>query len=252
MDFTNKVVIITGASSGIGAASAILFAKHGAKLSLIARNEQRLKTVAEKCREANGFEHIYLALDLTAEGSCNSVVNQTVAKFGRIDVLVNCAAKLLVGSLFDDNIDTFDEMIDINLRVPYKLTHLALPYLVKTRGNIINFNGTKYTRIRHGFLPYSISKAGLERFTKSAAIELASEGVRVNCLQPGVTRTNILSNLDIGEEESQKTFERLTNNNNIKILEPEEVAKMVVFVASGVCPNINGADLSINGASALL
>lgn len=250
MDFTNKVVIVTGASSGIGAASALLFAKHGAKLTLIGRDEQRLKNTANKCQEANGLAPLCLRLDLTANGSCATVITKTIAYYERIDVLVNCAGKMLMGSLFDDGIDTFDEMIDINLRVPYKLTHLALPYLVKTKGNIVNLHATKYTKVVHGFLPYTVTKAGLERFTRSAAVELASEGVRVNAVQPGLTRTNILTNLAIGDDEMPLVYDRLSQE--MKILDPEEVAKMVVFVASEVCPNLNGSDIGLTGASSLI
>ncbi|KAJ8708105.1 hypothetical protein PYW08_010471 [Mythimna loreyi] len=250
MDFTNKVVIVTGASSGIGAASAILFAKHGARLTLIGRDEERLKKTADKCQEANGLPPLCLRLDLTANGSCATVITKTVAQYQRIDVLVNCAAKMLMGSLFDDSIDTFDEMIDINLRVPYKLTYLALPYLVKTKGNIVNLHATKYTKVIHGFLPYTVTKAGLERFTRNAAVELASEGVRVNAVQPGLTRTNILTNLAMGEDEMQYVYDLLSNK--MKILDPEEVAKMVVFVASEVCPNLNGSDIGLNGASSFM
>ncbi|KAF9409782.1 hypothetical protein HW555_010947 [Spodoptera exigua] len=192
MDFKNKVVIVTGASSGIGAASAVLFAKHGAKLTLIGRHEQRLEAVAKKCQEANGITPLCLRLDLTAAGSCAAVITRTIATYDRIDVLVNCAAKMLIGSLFDDNIDTFDEMIDINL-------------------------------------------------------QLATEGVRVNAVQPGLTRTNILANLAMGEDEMEHTYEHLSNK--MKILDPEEVAKMVVFVASEVCPNLNGSDIGLTGAS---
>lgn len=242
MDFSNKVVILTGASSGIGAASAILFAKHGAKLSLVGRNEIRLKSVASKCYEASGSVPLVIQIDLTHQGSCEKVINKTVAEFEKIDVLVNCAAKFLTGTLFDDSIDAFDEMININLRVPYLLTRLAVPYLVKTKGNIINFN-EKYTRIKAGYLPYSVSKAGLERFSKSSAIELASEGVRVNSIQPGTLKKNRSANLNVSLEDRNK------NAYNTSNLEPEEVAKMVLFVASGVCPNINGANLTINAVS---
>nr|XP_021193163.2 uncharacterized oxidoreductase SSP0419 [Helicoverpa armigera] len=250
MDFTNKVVIVTGASSGIGAASAILFAKHGAKLTLIGRDEQRLNNVAEKCQEANGLTPLCLRLDLTANGSCAEVITKTVATYERIDVLVNCAAKMLIGSLFDDSMETFDEMLDINLRVPYKLTHLALPYLVKTKGNIVNLHATKYTKVVHGFLPYTITKAGLERFTRSAAVELSSEGVRMNAVQPGLTKTNILANLAMEKDEIEYAYGVLANK--MKVLDPKEVAKMVLFVASDVCPNLNGADIGLTGGTSFL
>nr|XP_037877280.1 3-oxoacyl-[acyl-carrier-protein] reductase FabG-like [Bombyx mori] len=250
MDFTGKVVIVTGASSGIGAASAILFAEYGATLTLVGRNEVRLRAVAEKCHAAKGISPLCVRIDLTHKDSCALVVTKTVTAFKRIDVLVNCAGKVLIGSLFDENIEAFDEMININLRVPYSLSHQALPYLTKTKGNIVNLTATKYARVRHGFMGYSVAKAGLQKFTKIAAIELATEGVRVNSVQPGLTRTNILSNLAMSEEERQVAYERLSQD--MKIIEPEEVARMVVFVASGICPNLNGADLDLDGATSVM
>ncbi|XP_072933768.1 3-oxoacyl-[acyl-carrier-protein] reductase FabG-like [Epargyreus clarus] len=248
MDFTDKVVIITGGSSGIGAASAVLFAKQGAKLALVGRNTFRLQQVADKCQAARGVEPLCLKLDLTEPDSCAAVVTRAVAMFGRIDVLVNCAGKLQIGSLFDDSMDVFDETLNLNLRVPYKLTQLVLPYLAKTKGNVVNVLGANYVRVRHGFLPYCIAKAGLDKFTKMAAVELATAGVRVNSVQCGISKTNILSNIvdkDLMDHE-YKILEQ-----DFKFIEPEEVSKMVVFVASGVCPNLNGADLGIHGASVL-
>ncbi|KAG6439580.1 hypothetical protein O3G_MSEX000893, partial [Manduca sexta] len=230
--------------------SAILFAKCGAKLTLVGRNEQRLKEVAKKCHAAKGNQPLSLVLDLTQKGSCDAVVARTVVAFQKINVLVNCAGKVTIGSLFDDNINALDEMIDINLRVPYQLTHLAVPYLKQSKGNVVNLTATKYTRVRHGFLGYSIAKAGLEKFTKNAAIELATEGIRVNSVQPGLTRTNILSNLAMSEEDRRGAYERLSNE--MKVIEPEEVAKMVVFVASDTCPNLTGAQMSIDGATSVM
>lgn len=250
MNFTNKVVIVTGASSGIGAASALLFAKYGAKLTLVGRDEERLNNISEKCFNAIGIKPVTLKLDLTEAGSCEAVITKTVAAFNKIDILVNCAGKVTLASLFDDNTEAFDDMINVNLRVPYRLMQLAVPYLAKSKGNIVNLTTTNYKRVRHGFLAYSVAKSGLEKMTKIAAIELASEGIRVNAVQPGLTRTNILANLAMSEEERQMAYERLSSN--MKVIEPEEVAKMVVFVASDLCPNLNGAEMAIDGATSAM
>lgn len=250
MNFTGKVVIVTGSSSGIGASSAQLFAKYGARLTLIGRNEERLKNVRDKCIAINGMEPLCFILDLTEKGSCEQAVSKTVETFGRIDVLVNNAGKFMMGCLFDETIDSFDEMIDINLRVPYKMTHLCLPHLMKTKGNVVNLAATSYNRVRHGFMPHGIAKAGLEKFTKMAAVELACEGVRVNSVNPGMTRTNILSNLALTDKEVTETYEDFEKS--LTVLEPEEVAKMVVFVASDVCPSINGAAMYIDGGTVML
>ncbi|XP_026744159.1 uncharacterized protein LOC113505573 [Trichoplusia ni] len=238
MDFTNKVVIVTGASSGIGAASAMLFAKLGAKLTLVGRDENRLGIVAKQCEVANRLQPLCIIIDLTTKGACETVVKMTVATYNKIDVLVNSAGKCLLGSLFDDAPEIFDELIDINLRVPYKLSHLALPHLVKTKGNIVNLNTTDNSRVRHGFLPFSISKAALDRFTKSAAVELATEGVRINSVQPGFTRTNILKNLQFDEAEVEHVYQCLSTK--INIMHADEIANMIVFIASDLCPSMNG------------
>lgn len=251
INFTEKVVIVTGASSGIGAASAVLFAKYGAKLTLIGRDEERLKVTSDRCQQAHGLQPLCIKLDLTDNGACERAVKMTVERYGQIDVLVNSAGKLVLGSLFDNTIDTFDEMIDINLRVPYKMSHTALPFLVKTKGNVVNLASVQNSKTRHGFLPVSIAKCGLNKFTKLAAFELAAVGVRVNSVNPGLTRTNILSNLAMTDEEISTTYEGLSTDFNMKVLEPEEIAKMVVFVASGVCPSLNGADVSMDGGSML-
>lgn len=252
MDFTNKVVIVTGASSGIGAASALLFAKLGARLTLVGRDEERLTNIAVRCKEYKGIEPLSILRDLTERRACDLVVSRTVETFGRIDVLVNSAGNLMLGSLFDHTMDVFDEMFDIILKVPYKLTHLCLPYLIKSKGNVVNLTVTDYKKVRHGFLPYSVAKCALEKFTKLAAFEVASAGVRINSVNPGVTRTNLLKNLAMSEWEINTAYQGLTNACNIKILEPEEVAKMVVFVASGTCPSINGAEMCIDGSASML
>lgn len=249
IDFTDKVVIITGASSGIGAATAVLFAKHGAKLALIGRNEDRLHATAEKCFQTNGINPLCIVLELTEKDACERAVKMTVETYGQIDVLVNNAGKLVLGSLFDNTIDSFDEMVDINLRVPYKMTHVALPFLVKTKGNVVNLGTTQTNKLRHGFLPHTVAKCGLNKFTKMAAFELASVGVRVNSVNPGVTRTNIMSNLAMSDEEINMAYGELSTDCNLKIMEPDEIAKLVVFVASGMCPSLNGAEMSIDGGT---
>lgn len=247
MDFTDRVVIVTGASSGIGAASAILFATHGAKVTLVGQNQERLHAIKAKCEAARGHPMLSIALDLTAQGSCETVVSKTAETFGRIDVLVNCAGKALLTSMFDHSMEVFDEIIKLNLRVPYQLTQLSVPYLIKTKGNVVNIIGAQWKQVRHGFMPFSIAKAGLDRFTKSAAVELASEGIRVNSVLPGMTRTNFMNNFNIEDDMLDYYYNFLADDiPNSKVIEPEEIAKMVVFVASGMCPNLNGASMGVH------
>ncbi|GBP67951.1 3-oxoacyl-[acyl-carrier-protein] reductase FabG [Eumeta japonica] len=252
MDFSEKVVIVTGASSGVGAACAILFAKHGAKLTVIGRNEERLGNVIKKCVENNNKVPLALILDLTLSGSCENAIKRTVEAYGRIDVLVNCAGTMTMSSLYDESPDAFDEMMNINLRVPYKLTQLAVPHLVKTKGNVVNLSTAMLNRVRPGFMLYAVAKAGLAKFTRVAGMELASEGVRVNAVSLGITRTNFMENLNMDKKASEAAYDRLkaelpTGN----ILEPEEAAKFIVIIASDMFPNLTGSILTMDGGFSL-
>lgn len=252
IDFHDKVVIITGASSGIGAATAVAFAGYGAKLTLVGRNEARLLKTANKCVSKSNLFPLWLQLDLTHAGSCETVVNKTVEMYGRIDILVNCAGKVAMSSLFDESMDMFDELMNINFRVPYHLSQLALPHLVLTKGNIINLGSSMSRRYKPGILPYVISKSALQVFAKHAAPELICEGVRINTISPGPTRTNILQNLNISDDIKELTYDIMAQEMpNGSILEPHEVAKLICLTASDVFPSLNGSEILIDGAACL-
>ncbi|XP_063630690.1 3-oxoacyl-[acyl-carrier-protein] reductase FabG-like [Cydia splendana] len=251
MEFTGKVVIVTGASSGIGAVTAKMFAAHGATLTLVGRDEARLQAVAKACEEAKGIKPLPVQLDLTTVNSCIIVAQKTVEYFGRIDILINCAGKIGLTSLFDANMVTFDDLFAINLRVPYELTQKCLPYLVKTKGHIVNVFSAPI-RARPGFVTGSMIAEALERFTKVSAVELAPEGVKMNAVRPGLTRTNILKNINIDEDEANDMYEALAGMvPSRQIIEPDEVAKMVLLAASDMFPNLNAANLVVDGGASV-
>ncbi|CAG9790024.1 unnamed protein product [Diatraea saccharalis] len=247
MDFTSKVVIVTGVSSEIGVAIAKLLALHNAVLSLVDSDEDKLKEVAEFCAAAKGIIPLIVKADLTQDKSCEEVVHRTVGTFGRLDVLINCAGKIVYSSLFEENIDSFDELFINNLRVPFKLAHLSLPHLVKTKGNVVILRGAQKLA-RNGFLGYSIMNSAIEKFTQVAAVDVASTGVRVNSVC--VALTNSLSNeVNIVDEDKQFVNQMIIDNHNVNVVQPEEVAKMIAFVASGLCPNVNGANIFLDGGA---
>lgn len=252
IDFTGKVVIVTGASSGIGAEIAKLLASYKAKLTLVGRDDARLMKVAQECENRNGLPSLCLLLDLTVDKNCKVTVDKTIETYGRLDVLINCAGKIKVTSLFDRTIELFDEMIAINLRVPYLLTQLSLPYLLKSKGNVVNIGSSLPKRHRPGFLAYKISKTGLDKFTKQAAAELASEGVRVNAISPGITRTNILENLNVNGDLMPLIYDAIAENLPQRtVIEPKEVAMLVVLTASNIFPHLNGSNFVVDGATSM-
>ncbi|KAJ0170603.1 hypothetical protein K1T71_013974 [Dendrolimus kikuchii] len=249
MDFTNKVVLVTGASSGIGAATAKLFASHGATLSLVGRNEARLLQVAKICEDLKQIKPLCLLLDLTMDANCEEVVRKTVEHHKKIDVLINCAGKVSVTSLFDNNMEIFDELMTLNLRLPYKMVQLCLPHLKKTKGNVVNVFGAPL-RVRPGFLPFAMIRDALERFTKAGALELVTEGVKMNAVRPGITRTNVLANFNVDDDCVDMVYSKIASAmpNNV-IIEPEEIAKTILYAASDTSPNLNGANLIVDGAA---
>ncbi|XP_013134274.1 PREDICTED: uncharacterized oxidoreductase SSP0419-like [Papilio polytes] len=248
-NFEDKVVIVTGASSGIGAEAAKMFAQYKAKLCLVGRNESRLQNVAQHCELISGNVPLCLLLDLIQPGSCGEVVRKTIDKYKRLDILINCAGKLQMGTLHEEDIDVFDELMAINLRVPYFLTQLCLPHLIKTKGNIVNIGTSYLERYKPGFIPYVISKNGLDIFTKHAAMEVVTEGVRVNIIKPGVTRTNLIQNLNIDEGFVNYAYDNLIAELGLKkIFDPKEVAKLILLAASNLMPRMTGSSLKMDGA----
>ncbi|XP_073942435.1 3-oxoacyl-[acyl-carrier-protein] reductase FabG-like [Choristoneura fumiferana] len=218
MSFTNKTVVITGGSNGIGAATAVLFAKEDANVVIIGRNETNLNKVAKDCEEY-GRRPLIIKADLFKDEDVKSVITKTIQKYNRIDVLVNSAAHYHDGTILDGNLlKAYDEVMNFNVRVIVQLTNLVIPYLTETKGNIINLSSIPML----SNIPYFVSKVALDHFTRCAALELAPVGVRVNAVNPGYVRTATLleevgDNADMLEE-----FKKLAALK--KLAEPEEIA----------------------------
>lgn len=249
MSFENKVVLITGGSSGIGAATAVFFSKEGASVTIIGRNETGLQTVTKQCEDV-GKKALYIQADITNDDKLKEIVKTVIDTYGKLDILVNNAgitsnANILKGNLLEE----YDKVMNVNLRAVIHLTTLAAPELIKTKGNIINvssISGLSYFR-RSTVMPYAISKAGLDHFTRGAALELLKYGVRVNSVSPGLTKTNILSNCGINTswEDARVAY------NLERVSEPEEVADMIGYLASDKARGITGVNYVIDNGCML-
>ncbi|XP_061135457.1 3-oxoacyl-[acyl-carrier-protein] reductase FabG isoform X4 [Syngnathus typhle] len=166
-----KVSLITGASSGIGAGTAVLFAKLGAVLALNGRNVESLKKVAKECAECGGgTEPLLLPGDLTDEDAVKRTVEDVMARFGRLDVLVNSAGILAMGGIETSDLATYDRVMNINVRSVYQLTQLCVPHLVKTKGSIVNVSSVNGQRSFPGVLAYCMSKSAIDQFTRCVAL----------------------------------------------------------------------------------
>lgn len=206
MDFSGKVVLITGAASGIGAGAARHFAKLKAMIAMIDLNEKSLNEMADEIVRQTGStsKPLKIAADITKEPE--RIVNETVKHFGRLDVLVNNAGIGKMDSVIDFDLNDFDRMMNVNLRAPILLTHLAVPHLEKTKGCVINVASIAALKPSKMILSYSVSKAGIDHFTKCAAIALADKGIRVNAICPGVIRTNIYESMGINDSNADQFF----------------------------------------------
>ena len=157
-----KVAIITGASSGIGAATAVHFSRLGAVLAITGRNAENLAKTARECRESGGQEPLIIGADLVKEEDCVKIISETVDKFGKLDVLVNNAGVLEMGSIENTSLEQYDRVMGTNMRAVYHLTMMAVPHLEVTKGNIVNVSSVNGIRSFPGisnerrFIRYSV------------------------------------------------------------------------------------------------
>ena len=244
--FTGKVALITGASSGIGAAAAKLFSKLGATLALSGRNIENLKAVASECEGET--EPILIKADLGTEADTKLLIEKAVSELGQIDILVNNAGVLELGSIENTTLDQYDRVMNVNLRAVYHLTMLAVPHLVKTKGNIVNVSSVNGLRSFPGVLAYNISKAGLDQFTRCVALELAPKGVRVNAVNPGVIVTELQKRGGLSDEAYANFLERSKQTHALgRPGDVDEVAEAIAFLASSEASFTTGCSLPVDG-----
>ncbi|KAL3872453.1 hypothetical protein ACJMK2_040379 [Sinanodonta woodiana] len=246
----DKVIIITGASSGIGAATAVHFAELQPYLSLSGRDEDNLRHVAKLCEGAGlSSERILLiTADLNKDEDIRQIVDNTVKRFGRIDVLVNNAGFSEYVSFADTSLDLFDRMIRVNIRAPFFLCQLCAPYLIQTKGSIVNVSSISGQRAFPAAMVYGITKSGLDNFTKNLAIELASHKVRVNSVNPGVIVTPFQMRAGMTPDTYKQYLEAQAEKQPLGGPgDPVEVAKAIKFLASDESSFITGELLFVDG-----
>ncbi len=245
-----KVVIITGASSGIGRATAIQFAKGGSNVIAVGRNEKELNALREQAQGKKGTIKIHLA-DMRETTQVERLVNNSVQAFGQIDVLVNSAGIIMNGSTENTTLDDWDKMMDINLRSVFFMMQKCIPHLEKTKGNVVNVSSVAGTRSFPNVLAYCISKAGIDQLTRCSALELAPKAIRVNAVNPGVVVSNLHKRGGMEDKDYQNFLKNSKNTHPLgRVGEAKEVADLIYFLASEKASWITGATYEIDGGRA--
>lgn len=243
--FEGKIVLVTGASSGIGAVTAAEFSKEGASVVLVGRNEENLKQVLGQCRPGN---HLIIVADLREPKEVELVMEKTIAKYGRLDVLVNNAGAGRYGGVQDFTMDDFDWIMNLNLRSVVQLTKLAVPHLMQTKGNIVNVSSVAGLNAYPGVSTYCMSKAALDQFTKCSALDLAPSGVRVNAVNPAVIVTEFHKTTGMDDAAYEEYLANCGRTYPLRRAgNASEVADAIMYLAKESSGFITGVLLPISG-----
>ena len=245
-----KVALVTGATSGIGRACAVMMAREGAIVVAIGRNESELSSVRDEARNLDGTIKTHLA-DVTETSQVDRLVTDTVESLGRIDVLVNCAGIIKSGTIENTSLDEWDKMLNVNLRSVFYIIQRCMPHLEGVKGNIVNVSSVTGTRAFPGVLAYCVSKAGIDQLTRCVALEMAARSVRVNAVNPGVVETNLHKRGGMSSDDYEKFLANAANTHPIgRAGQPEEVAELICFLASDKAKWITGVTYAIDGGRA--
>ena len=251
MNSDQRVVLVTGATSGIGRAVARRFASSSDQVIGFGRNRSALEQVEQEIIEAGG-KPLMMAADVTDDEQLQTAFDSAIKKSGRLDVVVNAAGHISTGSIEDTTPTSWDAMMNVNLRSVFRLMQLATPHLIRTKGNVVNVSSVTGARSFPGVLAYCVSKAGLDQLTRCSALELAPKGVRVNAVNPGVVITEIHKRGGMSEPEYDQFLERSKTTHPLgRVGQPAEIAELIFFLASDAASWITGATYQIDGGRAL-
>jgi len=248
MRLENKIALITGGTSGIGEATAMLFAREGAKVAITGRNEDRGHAVVAKIVK-DGGRAIFIRTDVRLAAECRHAVDETVRAFDHLDILFNNAGVFYPHTILDCTEEEWDLQMDINLKGTFLMSKAALPGMIERRGGVI-INNSSGWGIAGGdsAVAYCASKGGVVLLTKAMAIDHGRQGIRVNCICPGDVDTPMLP--EDAKMRGLKWADYLAGCANRplgRIGTTEEIAKAALFLASDDSSFMTGAALVVDG-----
>jgi NAD(P)-dependent dehydrogenase (short-subunit alcohol dehydrogenase family) len=244
---TVQTVIVTGASSGIGRATALRFGRGGASVVLVARDASALGDVSDQVSRSGGRTTVVVA-DVTAADAPDRIVAGALAAFGGVSALVNAAGIIANGTAETTTDEQWDAMLDINVRAPFRLMRAAAPALVASRGAIVNVSSVTGLRAFPNVLAYCVSKAAVDQLTRCAALDFAAKGVRVNAVNPGVVVSNLHRRSGMPEDAYEAFLARAKDTHPLgRPGHADEIAEFIFFLASDQAAWITGETIAIDG-----
>jgi NADP-dependent 3-hydroxy acid dehydrogenase YdfG len=231
MDLKDKVVIVTGASSGIGEATARVLASRGARVAIVARRKDRLDALASEIEKSGKGMALSIEADITDKVTCKKVVDQVVEEWGKLDILINNAGVMLLGPTADAPLEEWEQMIHLNLLELLYMTYASLPHMRKEKsGHLVNISSVAGRTATAGSAVYNATKWGVNAFTEALRQELVDgqSGIRTTIIEPGAVETELAShNRPEVQETLQARWKGMT-----KKLESEDIANAILYAVT--------------------
>jgi NAD(P)-dependent dehydrogenase (short-subunit alcohol dehydrogenase family) len=256
LNLSGKTAIVTGGSAGIGLATAKALYREGVNVAIIARNPERLEQAVKAIQEIPNQANKVIAVnaDITQAESIEAIVSQTLTTFGQIDILINNAGSARAGSFLDLSDAAFTDAWNLKLLGYIRLVKAIVPDQVRRRdGRIVNIIGGAGRTPRANFLPGGTTNAALLNFTRGISAELAQYNIRINAISPGLTATERAEQLAQQQAEASRISveEFKTRALNAiplgKLVQPEEIANLVLFLVSDLAASITGTEILVDG-----
>jgi NAD(P)-dependent dehydrogenase (short-subunit alcohol dehydrogenase family) len=248
MRLREKVAVVTGAGSGIGRATALLFSEEGAKVAIVEIDRDRGQETVDMIRE-KGQEALLALTDITDPSQVKSMVTQVIEAYQKINILVNNAGRYVQGDVIRTKEEQWDKTMAVNLRAAFLCCkYCILPMIEKGGGVVINVSSEAGIIAIKNQIAYNVSKAGLISLTKSIALDFASQNIRANCVCPGTTETLLVASAlaeQVDPERARRELEKVRPANRLG--KPEEIAYGILYLASDESPYATGAVLSVDG-----
>jgi NAD(P)-dependent dehydrogenase (short-subunit alcohol dehydrogenase family) len=246
--FKGEVAVVTGAASGIGEATAIAFAQEGAGVVIVDTDREQGEVVAKKIEEQGG-DVLVVPTDVARENEVQGMVEDVTARWGRLDVLVNNAGIYYQADVVDTPFEVWNDVLAVNLSGPFLCTKYAVPVMIRGGGGVVINVASEAGLVGiKGQVAYNVSKGGMIALTRSCAVDLAGQGVRVNCVCPGTSDTPLVReavNRASDPAAARRALEEVRPLNRLG--KPEEIAAAILYLASSEAGYATGAILSVDG-----